>query len=73
MNYLPRTGGQTREYLFYTTFISVDIAHYDIFPAKDGKGCIIFFQTTMYTGSDWTRTLSTGTDVHKKGVIRSAG
>ena len=26
--------------LFYTTFISVDLAHHEIFPAKVGKGGI---------------------------------
>ena len=27
-------------YLFYTTFISVDVAHHEIFNAKVGKGGI---------------------------------
>ena len=27
-------------YLFYTTYISVDIAHHEIYRAKDGKGGI---------------------------------
>ena len=26
--------------LFYTTYISVDLAHHEIFPAKVGKGGI---------------------------------
>ena len=29
-------------WLFYTTNISVDLAHHDIFHAKDGKGGIIY-------------------------------
>ena len=28
-------------YLFYTTYISVDLAHYEIFRAKVGQGGII--------------------------------
>ena len=28
-------------YLFYTTYISVDLAHHEIFRAKVGKGGII--------------------------------
>ena len=30
-------------YLFYTTYISVDLAHHKIFRAKVGKGGIIRF------------------------------
>ena len=30
-------------YLFYTTYISVDLAHHEIFHAKVGKGGIIHF------------------------------
>ena len=29
--------------LFYTTYISVDLAHHEIFRAKVGKGGIIYF------------------------------
>ena len=29
--------------IFYATYISVDLAHYEIFHAKVGKGGIIFF------------------------------
>ena len=33
--------------LFYTTSISVDLAHHKIFHAKDGKGGIIRFTTSF--------------------------
>ena len=32
-------------YLVYTTYISVDLAHHDIFCAKVGKGGIIDFNS----------------------------
>ena len=35
-----RRGGQTWFNYFYTTYISVDIAHHEIFHAKVGKGGI---------------------------------
>ena len=35
-----RTGGQPMVYLFYTTYISVYVAHHEIFHAKVGKGGI---------------------------------
>ena len=33
--------------LFYTTYISVDLAHYEIFHAKVGKGGLIL-ESTLY-------------------------
>ena len=40
--------------LFYTTYISVDLAHHDIFRAKVGKGGIMhvkrsFFSSIMHS------------------------
>ena len=35
-----RTGGQPMVYLFYITYISVDVAYHEIFRAKVGKGGI---------------------------------
>ena len=37
-----RTDGQTWYNYFYTTYISVDLAHHEIFRAKGGKGGIMF-------------------------------
>ena len=37
----PRTGGQPMVKLYYTTYISVDLAYQMIFHAKVGKGGII--------------------------------
>ena len=34
-------------YLFYTTYISVDLAHHEIFHAKVGKGGIICFISSL--------------------------
>ena len=33
-----RTGGQTWYNIFYTTYMSVDLAYHEIFRAKVGKG-----------------------------------
>ena len=34
--------------LFYTTYISVDLAHHEIFRAKAGKGSIISFILALF-------------------------
>ena len=36
--------------LFHTTYISVDLAHHEIFHAKVGKGCIITYIRYRFYG-----------------------
>ena len=38
-------------YLFYTTYISVDLAYHEVFSAKVGKGGICLFDLILYVHS----------------------